>query len=184
MWLIDKAEYAEALHYLDTLMKQLSPKERLVALYWKVSCLGSLNEWDQAMTYVDEALTQVDAQSPVGICLKLQRAFLLQFKEGADRAVLEMRTLMSRYSEELKGPDLFWIYVQAKTDLGVCLSMGRRYAEARKELEEALSVQDQPLSRYYIHFRLGEALLQLGDLMKAQDHFERARDEQKSAPKA
>jgi tetratricopeptide (TPR) repeat protein len=184
MQLIDSAEYTEALRRLDALAMQLSPEDRLVALYWKVRCLQSLNELGQARMYAEEALTHVDPSNPLRICLELESATLLRVEEGAEKSAHELRSLLNRYAEELKTPDFFWIYVQAKTDLGNCLSGARRYLEASKELEEALSLQDQPLSRYYIHLWLGEAYLQLGDPMKARDHFERARGEQTSAPKA
>lgn len=184
MQLIDNAEYAEALHQLDALVDQLGPEDRVVAFYWKVSCLASLQELTQARRCVEEALTQVDVRNPLRICLELQRAFLLHTEEGPDKAVLEIRSILSRCAAELKTPDFFWIYVQAKTDLGNCLVLAGRYSEAIKELEEALSLQDQPLSRYYIHFWLGVAYRQLGDLGKAKDHFERALAEAQSAPKA
>jgi len=80
----------------------------------------------------------------------------------------EMRALLDRYAAELKAADFFWVYVQAKTDLGNCLVLAGRYSEAVKELEEALSLQDQPLSRYYIYFWLGIACHHLGDLDKAR----------------
>jgi hypothetical protein len=48
MRLIDNAEYAEALRQLDALLDQLSPSDRVVALYWKVRCLTSLGELPQA----------------------------------------------------------------------------------------------------------------------------------------
>ena len=184
MQFIDDAQYAEALHQLDELLCQLGPEERAVALYWKVRCLGSLGEWTQARRCLEEALTQVDVRNPLRICLELQNAYLLHAVEGPDKAALEIRAILNRCAAEFTTVDFFWIYVQAKTDLGNCLVNAGRYAEAIEELEEALSLQDQPLSRYYIQFSLGIAYHQLGNLSKARNHLEAALAEAESAPKA
>lgn len=184
MRLIDDAKYAEALAHLDALLDQLSPSDRLVALYWKVQCLTPLGELRQASVLIQEALARVDAGNPLRICLELQSAYLLYAERGPEQAVAEMRTLLDRYATELKTTDLFWTYVQTKTGLGNCLVLAGRYSEAVKELEEALALQDEPLSRYYILFWLGLAYHHLGDLEKATDHFERAMVEAQSAPKA
>src|SRR5215468_5074344 len=184
MQLMEDAEYAEALRQLDALLPQLSGEDRLVALYWKVTCFASLSEWTQARVWLNEALTQVDADSHLSICLKMESASLLHVEEGPEKAVLEIQSLLDHYAGELKTPDLFWVYVQAKTDLGDFLVKAGRHAEAIKELQEALSLQDQPLSRYHIHFWLGLAFHYLGDLGKARDHFEHALREAQSAPTA
>jgi tetratricopeptide (TPR) repeat protein len=184
MQLIDNAEYAEALRQLDALLDQLGSAERVVALYWKVRCLTSLGELPQARFWLEQALTQVDAANPLRICLELQNAYLLYAEKGPERAVTEMRALLDRYGAELKTADFFWIYVQAKTDLGNCLVLAGRYSEAVKELEEALSLQDQPLSRYYIYFWLGIACHHLGGLDKARGYLEHAIAEARSAPEA
>ena len=183
MRLIDAAEYAEALHRLDEMLRQLSPEERAVALYWKVRCLASLSEWTQARRCLEDALTQVNMGNPLRICLELQSAFLLHTEEGPGKAALEIRSILSRCGAELKTADFFWVYVQAKTDLGNCLVLAGRYSEAIEELEEVLSLQDQSLSRYYIHFWLAIACHRTGNLGKAKDHFECALADAESAPK-
>jgi len=68
-----------------------------------------------------------------------------------------------------------------KQDLGKCLLLSGNYPEAAKELEDALSLQDQPLPRYYIQFSLGDAWYFLGDLVKAKYHLEQALSEARSA---
>ena len=185
MQLMDSAEYAEALPQLDVLLDQLSPDDRLVGLYWKVSCLTWLGAVKQARMCVDEALAKVDSRNPLIICLKLQSAFLLRVEATPDKAALEIRSLLDGYAEEMRSSqELFWIFVQAKTHLGSCLSLAGRYSEAAKELEEALLLENQPLARYYIRFWLGDAYYQLGELAKAKEHLEGALIEAQSAPKA
>ncbi len=165
------------------MVDRLSKEERVVALYWKVRCLSSLSEFTQARRYLEEALAEVDARNPMRICLRLQSAFLLHAEKGLEKAILELRDLLDRYADDLKSPDLFWIYVQAKTDLGSCLLSAAHYSEAVKELEEALSLQNQPLSRYYLLYWLGDAFYKLGDLDKARTYFEHALIEAEHAPK-
>jgi tetratricopeptide (TPR) repeat protein len=185
MQFLEKAEYAEAIRQLDSLLEQLGrPKDRATALYWKIRSLTTLSRLSEARTYLEEALTLVDVRDPTRIPLKLASAFLLHAEEGPNKAVLELRSLLSRYAEEIKSPDFHWFFVQAKQDLGHCLWLAGRYAEAIKEFEEVLSLQEQPLSRYYIYFGLGDASNQLGDMVKAKDHFERALAEAEAAPKA
>jgi hypothetical protein len=60
----------------------------------------------------------------------------------------EMRALLDRYAAELKAADFFWVYVQAKTDLGNCLVLAGRYSEAVKELEEVRKHCPCRISRY------------------------------------
>jgi len=180
---MDNAEYAEALPLLDVLLDQLGPDDRLVGLYWKVNCLIWLGEAEQARNCVNEALAKVDIQNPLMICLKLQSAFLLNVEETPDKTALEIRSLLDRYADEMRSQEFFWIYVQAKTYLGSCLSLAGRYSEATKELEEALLLESQPLARYYLQFWLGDAYYQLGELDKAREHLERALLEAQSAPK-
>jgi len=68
----------------------------------------------------------------------------------------------------MKSQEFFWIYVQVKTYLGSSLALAGHYADAVKELEEALSLENQPLARYYIRFWLGDAYYQLGELDRAR----------------
>jgi len=84
----------------------------------------------------------------------------------------------------MKSQEFFWIYVQVKTYLGSSLALAGHYADAVKELEEALSLENQPLARYYIRFWLGDAYYQLGELDRAREHLEGALGEAQSAPKA
>jgi tetratricopeptide (TPR) repeat protein len=182
MRLIDNAQYIEAIRQLDVLSNGLKPKERAVALYWKVRCWSSLSEVEKARVSLEEALALVDEHDPLRICLKLESALLLRTEKGPDKAALEIRFLLDSYAEELKTPDFFWVYVQAKTDLGNCLVLAGHYAESIKELEEALSLQDQPLSRYYIYFWLGVAHHQLSEIERAKDDFENAVNEAQFTP--
>lgn len=184
MQLMENAEYSEALSQLDLLLEQLSPHDRLVGLYWKVSCLTWLGEVMQARMCLDEALAKVDVGNPLAICLKLQSAFLLRVEETPEKAALELRSLLDRYAEEMRSKDFFWIYVQAKTQLGSCLALAGHYSEATKELEEALLLETQPLARYFIQFWLGDAYYQLGELERAREHLESTATETQSAPKA
>ena len=136
MRLIDNAEYAEALHHLDLLEGQLSPEDRAAALYWKARCFDLLGEERQARVAVDEGLEQADVSNPLRICLQLESAALLCAKEGPERAVHEIRSLLDIYAKEMKAPDFQWIYTQLKQDLGKCLMLSGNYPEAAKELEE------------------------------------------------
>jgi tetratricopeptide (TPR) repeat protein len=182
--LMNSAQYLDALHEIDEMLGHLSGADRLAALYWKVNCLTWLGEVKQARSCVDEALTKVSARDPLRICLELESAFLLRTEDRPARAAIEIRSLLDRFAKEMKSEEFFWIYVQAKTYLGSCLSLAGRYSEAAKELEEALSLEIQPLARYYIQFWLGDAYYQLGDFDKAREHLERALGEAQSAPKA
>jgi tetratricopeptide (TPR) repeat protein len=184
MRLIDNAEYAEALRHLDPLEGQLSPEDHAAALYWKARCFDLLGEERQARAAVDEGLEQAGVSNPLRICLQLESAALLRVEEGPERAVHEIRSLLDIYAKEMKAPDFQWIYAQMKQDLGKCLLLSGNYPEAAKELEDALSLQDQPLPRYYIQFSLGDAWYFLGDLVKAKYHLEQALSEARSAPKA
>ena len=182
--LMEDAEYTEAIRQFDALAPKLSGEDRWVALYWKARCLAALGEWRQERPCLDEALKQVDTNSPLAIWLKLESASVLRFEEGPERAVVEIRSLLDQYAEELKSPDLFWPYVQAKTNLGNLLVEAGHHSEAINELEEALALQDDPLSRYYIYFSIGAAFQSLGELAKARDQFEHALREAQSAPAA
>lgn len=182
--LMYSAEYAEALNQFDALLDQLSSEERPTALYWKAICLGWLGKFVLARACLEEALAQVDIGNSLRICLTLESAYLLRVEEGPDKAVREIRSLLNRYAEEVKSPDLYWVYARAKTYLGTCLSLAGNYLEAIKELEEAIALEHYPLARYYIHFWLGDAAHKAGDLDKARDYLERALGEARSAPKA
>ncbi len=182
--LLYDAEYAEALSQFDLLLDRLSSEEHPVALYWKALCLGWLGKFIQARACIEEALAQVDIGNSLRICLTLESAYLLRVEEGPDTAVREIRSLLNRYAEEIKSPDLFWVYARAKTYLGTCLSLAGDYPEAIKELEEAIAFEHYPLARYYIHFWLGDAAHKAGDLDKARDYLEHALGEARSAPKA
>jgi tetratricopeptide (TPR) repeat protein len=184
MELMNSAQYLDALHEIDELLPNLDSGDGLVALYWKVNCLTWLGEVKQARTSVDEALTKVGARNPLRICLEVESAFLLRVEDTPDKAAIEIRSLLDRYATEMKSEEFFWIFVQAKTYLGSCLSLAGRYSEATKELEEALSLETQPLARYYIQFWLGDAHYQLGEFDKARKHLERALGDAQSAPKA
>jgi tetratricopeptide (TPR) repeat protein len=83
----------------------------------------------------------------------------------------------------MKSQEFFWIYVQARTYLGSSLSLSGQYLEAAQELMEALSLETQPLARYYIRFWLGDAYYQLGELEKAREQLEGTSVEAESAPK-
>src|SRR5215468_1093630 len=143
MQLMEDAEYAEAVRQLDALLPQLSGEDRLVALYWTARALTYLGEGDQARIRLDEALKEVDAGSKLSICLKMESSFLLSTEQAPGQAASEIRSLIERYSEELKTPDLFWICVKAKMDLGFLLLNAGRHSEAIVELEEALSFEDR-----------------------------------------
>lgn len=182
MQLIEDAKFAEALQQLDALLQQLNPQDRVIALLSKIRCVAALGDLKQAKDLVQEALKQVDQGSPLGICLKLQEVFLSQSDLGPEKAAIQIQSLLRDHAEEIKTPDLLWVYIQAKSDLGNCLVLARRYPEGVKELEEALSLQDSPLARYYIYTWLGYAWNQLGDLDKARDNFERALGQAQSAP--
>jgi len=188
MEFIEQMEYAQALGPLNALLPQLSGEDRLVALYWKARCLAGMDEWKQARTVLDEALKQVDADSHLRIHLRLQDAFLLEVEDGPDRGVQEIQSILDHYADELKTPELLEAWLRAKTDLGSFLVKADRYSEAVEELEQALSLQEQPQSRYYLHYYLGHAYYMLGDLAgdvyKAKDHFECALREAESSPPA
>jgi tetratricopeptide (TPR) repeat protein len=184
MQLIENAEYAEAVQHLDALLQQLGPEDYVTAMLSKIRCLATLGDLKQARGLVEEALTQVDARSPLGICLKLQEIFLSQSEVGPDAAAVEIRSLLEQNSERIKTPDLQWAYTQAKSDLGNLLILAGRYSEGIKELEEALSLQNLPLARYYIYSWLGFAWNELGELDKAREYFERALGQEQSAPSA
>lgn len=188
--LMDDAEYTEALRQLDALLPELSGEDRLVALYWKSWCLAtpSVSDSRQARTCLDEALNQVDTSSQLKIYLELQDAFLLEAEQGVEKAIAEIRSILDRYSQDLKTPELLWAYLRAKTDLGEFLAIAGHYSEAVKELEDALFFEDRPASRYYLEYYLGHAYYMLGndagDLDKAKDHFESALREEQSSPAA
>lgn len=181
--LMDRARYKEALQQLDHLLAVLTAEDRVVALFWRTACLTWLGDIPEARKSVDDALMMVDARNPLSVCLQFQSAFLLRVEEGPAKAVEEIRSLLRRYGEEMKSDDLFWIYVQAKTYLGSSLSLAGDYTEAARELGEALSLETQPLARYYIRFWLGDALYQLGELDRAREQLEGALGEAESAPK-
>jgi tetratricopeptide (TPR) repeat protein len=182
--LLEGAKYEEALHYVDSLLGRLSVEDRLVALYWKASCLTWLDSVNEARRCLEEALARIDDHNPLRVCLELQGAFLLRDERGPESAALEIRSLLKRYEETLKSPSFFWIYARAKTYLGNCLSLASRYSEAIKELEEALSLEVQHLSRYYAQFWLADAYYQVGELSRAKEHFEYALKEAELAPEA
>ena len=183
--LIEDAEFAKALQQLDALIKQLPPQDGLIALLLKVRCVDFLGDTEQAKGLVQAALKQVDENSPLGVCLKLQRIFLSQSEMGLDKAANEMQSLLKRNAKQIKeAPDLLWVYKQAKIDLGNCLILARRYSKGIKELEEALTLDDLPWGRYYIYSWLGFAWNQVGELNKARDNFERALGQAQSAPAA
>ena len=185
MQLADDAEYREALSRLDDLVSELSPDERLVAEYWMIKCLLAMGDRRQARRVVDKALSRVDPNSPLKVCLELESANIVSAEKGPIAAADEIRTLLNRYAGKFfESADLYSAYIQAKTDLGNFLVNAGLYAEAIKDLEEALSLEDRPLSRYYIRFWLGLANHQLGNLSKARDSLEAAIREAESAPKA
>src|SRR5262249_56907290 len=93
------------------------------------------------------------------ISLKIVGASFLYIEQGPAEAAAEIRSIFDHYSEELKSPDLYWTCVQAKSDLGHFLLEAGRYSEAIKELEDALSVETRPLTRYFIYFLIGFAAL-------------------------
>jgi tetratricopeptide (TPR) repeat protein len=184
MELIDDAKYSEALSRLENLRPELNFEERLVADYWKIKCLAAVNDWQRARNLVDESLAHVDADIPLKVCFELESANLRGAEKNPREAADEIRAILTRWADHFTSGDLFWTYVQAKTDLGNCLVNAGCYSDAIKELEEALSLQDQPLSRYYIHFWLGIANHQLGNLREARNHLEAALLDAESAPKA
>jgi len=182
MQLIDDARYSRALSQLDDLLPELNTEKRLVAEYWKIRCLTAMSRWRQARELVDEALTHVSPDNPVKICLELESASLLGAEQRPGEAAQEIRAILARYADQFSNGDLFWTYVQAKTDLGNCLVKAGCYSEAIDELEEALSLENQALSRYYIQFWLGMAYHKVGKLSEARNHLESAVAEGKAAP--
>jgi tetratricopeptide (TPR) repeat protein len=182
--LLDSARYKDALPELDRLQAVLTAEDRVAALFWKICCLTWLGDVKEARRCVEEALATVDSESPLRICLKFQSAFLLDVEEGPDKAAREIRSLLQRYAEQLKSEEFFWIYVQAKTYLGGSLSLSGQYSEATKELEEALSLETQPLARYYLQFWLGDAYYHLGELDKAREHLKSGLAQAPSVPRA
>jgi len=184
MQLMAQADYAEALPHLDALLPQLSGEDRLAALYWRARILKALGEWKRARTCLDEALQQAEPNSHLFISLKIVGASFLYIEQGPAEATAEIRSIFDHYSEELKSPDLYWTCVQAKSDLGHFLLEAGRYSEAIKELEDALSVETRPLTRYFIYFWIGLAAIGLGDLDKGKDYLERASHQAESAPAA
>jgi tetratricopeptide (TPR) repeat protein len=184
MELVENAQFAEAIEQLNALQDHLSPEERVVALYWKASCLTWLRDLKQARTQLAEALTQVGTNDCLRMCLELQSAILLGSEEGPDRAVPEIRSWLKQYAEQFKAPDLLWTYACAKTYLGSYLSRCGHYSEAIAELEEALSLESRPLTRHSIHIWLADAYYHLSDLDKAKSHFEGALIEAESMPVA
>jgi tetratricopeptide (TPR) repeat protein len=182
MQLINDARYSQALSQLDDLLPELNTEECLVADYWKIRCLTSMGRWQQARELVEETLTHVPPDNPLKICLELESASLLGAEQRPGEAANEIRAILARYADRLSSSDLFWMYVQAKTDLGNCLVNAGCYSEAIDELEEALSFEDQALSRYYIQFWLGIAYHMVGKLSEARHHLESAVAEGKAAP--
>lgn len=181
--LMDNAKYAEALHRLDDLLPSLSTEDRPAGLYWKIQCLASLGDWKRAKACTQEALGLVGKQTPMGIRLELLNAYLLHSDQGPAKAAQEICALLDRYGAMLKSEKFLWIYLQAKSDLGNCLVNAGRYADAIKELEDVLPLQDQPSFRYYIHFWLGIANHGLRKLKEAREHFEATMAEAESVPK-
>lgn len=182
---IENAEYRQALSHINALLPLLTADDQTVALLSKIQCLAALNDVSEAKTLIDETLRKVDSNSPLGVCLRLQRTSLLQSELGFGIAADNINSLLKQHGEQIKNnPDLSWVYSQARIDLGNCFVLAHRYLEGIKELETALSLQDSPLARYYIFSWLGVAYNEMGDLNSARDYFERALGQAQSAPKA
>jgi len=184
MQLLEDARSPEALAQLNDLLPELNTEERLVADYWKIRCLRAMGKWQQARELVDEALAHVPPDSPLKISLELESANLLGTVQRPDEAAHEIRAILARYADQFSSGDLSWIYVHAKTDLGHCLVNAGCYSEAIDELEEALSLENWALPRYYIQFWLGIAYRNVGKLSEARNHLEGAIAEGAAAPKA
>jgi tetratricopeptide (TPR) repeat protein len=184
MQLMASANYTQALAKLDAMQGVLSPQERLVRSYWTVSCLTWLGNVRRARTIVNEALSTKEIGNTYELCFELQSAFLKRVEESPHKAAAEIQTLLHKYAEEMNIEDLFWVYVQAKAQLGSCLSLAGQYSEACTELEEALQLERDPLARYYIRFWLGDSYYKLNAFDEAKKHLEGALFEKQSASAA
>ena len=143
-----------------------------------------MGKWQQARELVDEALAHVPPDSPLKICLELESANLLGAEQRPGEAAHEIRAILARYADRFSSGDLFWTYAQAKWCLGNQLVNAGCYSEAIDELEEALSLENRALPRYYVQGWLGIAYRNVGKLSEARNHLEGAIAEAEVAPKA
>ena len=183
MELIDDGHIREAIEKLDATFDRMSPNDRVVALYWKIVCLLRLGDDTQARTCLEEALNQPDIRHSLRICLELQGAYLAE-KDGLEKGVVEVQSVLNRYAKQFSTPDFFWQRTDAKSYLGKRLSRLGRYPEAIKELEAALSFEVRPAARYRLHNWTSSAYYQSGDLRTAKEHLKCALIEADSASKA
>jgi len=183
MKLMAEAQYAEAVRQLSEIEAGLSGKDRAGALYWKGICLGRLGRFDDRMACVDDALSGVESDSALGICLQLQRAYGSRKGEAPEAEIAAIRSVLNRYAKQFSTPDFFWQYVDAKTALGKGLLRAGHYSEGIAELEEMVSIEPRPGARYAARVWLGDAHYKVGDLDKAKEHLENALKDAESAPR-
>ena len=184
MKLIDEAQYADASRQLTEMEAGLSGKDRAGALYWKAVCFGRLGRFDDTMVCVDDALSSVEPDGALGICLQLQKAYCFKRGEAPEAEIAAIRSVLSRYAKQFRTPDFFWQYVDAKTALGKRLLRAGHYSEGIAELDQVVSIEPRPGARYSARVWLHDAHYKLGELDTAKEHLENALNDAESAPKA
>jgi tetratricopeptide (TPR) repeat protein len=170
MQLIDEAQYAEAVRQLDELTAGLSGKDRAIASYWKGVCLGRLGRFDDGMACIENALSSVERDSALGICLQLQVAFLQKY-EVPEADIAAIRSVLNRYARRFSTPDFRPQYVDAKTAIGKRLLRLGRYSEGIAEIEQIVALERRPDLRYKGRVWLSSAYYKVGDLDKAKAHL-------------
>jgi len=184
MKLIGEAQYADAARQLTEIEAGLSGRDRAGALYWKGVCFGRLGRFDDTMACVDDALSSVEPDSALGICLQLQKAYCLRRGGAPEEEIAAIRSVLSHYAKQFRTPDFFWQYVDAKTALGKRLLRAGHYSEGVAELEQVVSVEPRPGARYSARVWLHDAPYKLGELDKAKEYLENALNDAESAPRA
>ncbi|HZP23119.1 MAG TPA: tetratricopeptide repeat protein [Terriglobales bacterium] len=182
MKLIDEGQFAEAARQLSELAAGLSGESRAGALYWKSICLGRLGQREDAIASIDDAMTEAEPDSAVGICLQLQKAYYPETDEVPGANIAAVRSVLSRYAKQFSTPDFFWQYMDAKAAIGKGLLRVGEYSEGIAELEESLSSESRAAARYSKHLWLQDAYYKTGRLEEAKEHLQNALKDAESAP--
>jgi Tfp pilus assembly protein PilF len=154
-----------AMDEVDQALKEFSrvldlDKTYTEARNWKGYALVQLQRFDDAMAEYNLALKDLTYQTPEKIHLNIGMLYRLQGK--MEPALQSLQKAVSLNSS----------YARGYYELGVTYEQMGKNKEALRAYQDALVGMDQSAD---LHLRIGLALIQTGDKVKARQHLERVR---------
>ncbi len=167
----DPALAKEALREIDVLFGASSDEnERVYLLFSRASCYGILGNFEEARRQLSSALRE-RPDDCTQATFDFMQGLLSQQEGNYGEAFESLSATLSAHCEQLKRPELRFMYEDIQQRRGFLLVSLSRFQEAIPILTEVLSFNIEEHSRSDAFAGLGLSYLEIQEYNLAKDHF-------------